>query len=457
MAKQRRKFGTPKEWIKPKIEIEWVDEDMTSSSTTGTLIDLFSESSLFSEFKKCLPKRVSNNSYPTEVFALTMMAGFLHGQDSIDDQEEFNDDPGIESVLGETPKPRAIGDWLRDFTDENIASLKSFLHLQALKYRLKIENGEPIVYDMDSTSHVQHGEKMEGLAWNYKQEWCLDSLVTFDEKGLAHGMELRPGNTFSSQGAEAQLNEVSAGLSHGTEKYYRADSAFCNEDVFRANMRLGYRFTITAHSNMGWMNDKNQITNWKPWEYSEEEKLRAEKRKRPLPSSEVGHYLYQPSWSDNIRFTVVVVRTKSEDLSLMSEMGGIWDYYAVVTNFSLFTNSDQEVITHHRKRGQAENFIREEKYNYDLKHFPCQSLKANHAYGLIALIAHNFLRTIAVIDRPDKPHFAKKLRRKFLFIPGRLVKHARTLRMKIPARYQKEVARLIEAWRFKPHPAIGFA
>ena len=30
----------------------------------------------------------------------------------------------------------------------------------------------------------------------------------------------------------------------------------------------------------------------------------------------------------------------------------------------------QEIIEFHRKRGNSENFIREEKYNYDLKHFP---------------------------------------------------------------------------------------
>ena len=453
MAKQKRKFGTPKEWIKREIPIDWVDEEMTSSSTTGTLIDLFTESSLFTEFKNCLPKRVSNNSYPTEVFALSMMAGFLHGQDAIDDQEEFEDDPGIESVLGVTPKPRAMGDWLRDFSDENILDLKKFLHLQSMQYRKKIALGKPLILDMDSTSHIQAGEKMEGLAWNYKQEWCLDSLVTFDEAGLAHGMQLRAGNTFSSQGAPVQLDEVSGGLSFSDEKYYRADSAFCNEEVQRACIRLGYRFTITAHENMGWNEGKSQITNWTPWIYTEEEKLRSLKRKKPLPECEVGHYLYQPSWSNSIRFTVVVVRTKSTDLSLFSNE---WDHYAVMTNFSLYSNTDQEIIEHHRKRGQAENFIREEKYNYDLKHFPCQSLKANHVYGLIALIAHNFLRTIAVIDNPDKPHYAKKLRRKFLFIPGRLVKHARTLRVKIPLRFKKEVTQLIEAWRFKPHPAIGF-
>jgi hypothetical protein len=454
MMKQRRKFGTPKVWIKPKIEIEWTKDEMTSSATTGTLIDLFSESSLFEGFKRCLPKRVSNNSYPTEVFALSMLSGFLHAHDSIDDGEEFDEDPGVESVLGELPKPRAQGDWLRSFTEQNIKDLKKFLHFQAMQYRRRIANGRPVTFDMDSTSHVQHGEKMEGLAWNYKQEWCLDSLVTFDEAGLAHSMQLRPGNTFSSDGASLQLEEITSGLTFKDEKYFRADSAFCNEEVLRTCLRLGHRFTITAHENMNWNEGKNQITNWTPWVYSMDDQVRAEKRKKPLPECEVGHYLYQPKWSDSIRFTVVVVRTKSIDLSLLANE---WDCYAVMTNFSLYNHTDQQIIEHHQKRGNGENFIREEKYNFDLKHFPCQSLKANHVYGLLALVAHNFLRTIAVLDRPDKPHFSKKLRRKFLFIPGRLIRHARTLRMKIPERYQKEVDRLIEAWRFKPGPAIGFA
>ena len=141
----------------------------------------------------------------------------------------------------------------------------------------------------------------------------------------------------------------------------------------------------------------------------------------------------------------------------MNEMGGIWDYYAVMTNFNMFKTTDQAVIAHHRKRGNSENFIREEKYNYDLKHFPCQKLSANHVYGLLALVAHNFLRTIAVLDKPDHPHFAKKLRRKFLFIPGRLIKHARTFTMKIPVRFRAEVTRLIQAWQCKPQSAIGFA
>lgn len=246
--------------------------------------------------------------------------------------------------------------------------------------------------DIDSTSHVQSGEKMEGLAYNYKNEWCLDSLVTFDELGLAYGMELRPGNTFSSDGAAAMIEGILAGLpkpADATERHrVRADSAFCREDFIRAVMNKSALFTITAHDNINWTDEASKIESWQAWEYSEEERERAAKRKRRLPKVELAHYLYQPSWAPNIRFPVIIKKTwiESEQGSLLDT--GCWKYYAVVTNLSLYKHKLQEVMEHHAKRGNGENFIREEKYGYDLRHFPCQKLMANHAYGQLALIAH---------------------------------------------------------------------
>ena len=112
--------------------------------------------------------------------------------------------------------------------------------------------------------------------------------------------------------------------------------------------------------------------------------------------------------------------------------------------------SVQEVFVHHQKRGNMENFIREDKNAYDLKHFPCLKLKANHAYGLLAMVAHNLLRWVALMMKPDKPHFAKKLRKKFIFAAGKVIKHAGQLYLKIVEHAFKEVMKLREAWGFKP-------
>ena len=146
-----------------------------------------------------------------------------------------------------------------------------------------------------------------------------------------------------------------------------------------------------------------------------------------------------------------------------------YDYYAIVCNFPLDLATEreegdrdnlekqkirryslQEVMVFYQKRGNAENFIREEKYGYDLKHFPCQKLKANHAYGLLAMVAHNLLRYVAILMKPHKPHFSKKLRKRYVFHAGKVVKHARQVVLKIAAKGYEEVRNLREAWGLEP-------
>jgi hypothetical protein len=361
----------------------------------------------------------------------------------LDDLEEFDGDPGLEDKLDGLPSARAMGDWLRDFSEEHLTGLNAYLTRQALGARKSLGNTSPVVIDMDSTAHEQAGKQMEGLAFNYDGKWCLDSLVAYDELGFSYGMELRPGNTFSAVGAPEMVRRIFGGFSYEQEKYFRADSAFCNEDVQRALLEKGVKFTITAHANMGWEREAEAITEWAPWEYSAEEIEQAKAKKRGLPIVELGRYLYQPGWSENIRFWVVIKRTWIEQEDLFG--AGRWKYYAVMTNWNLLKHGLQEIVSHHAKRGNCENFIREEKYGFDLKHFPCQKLSANHAYGLVALLSHNFLRLVSLLYKPDKPHFSKKLRRRFVFIPGKLISHARQLIMKVPMRFRREVE-LIRQW-----------
>jgi hypothetical protein len=156
-----------------------------------------------------------------------------------------------------------------------------------------------------------------------------------------------------------------------------------------------------------------------------------------------------------------VKRTWKEGEQLgMFEMPAHWDHYAVVTNFDLFHNPLQSVMEFYQKRGNAENFIREEKYGYDLKHFPCLAMNANYGFAQLAMVAHNILRWVAVSQKPDKPHFSKKIRRRYIYIPGKLIKHARPLVLKIPVRFYEEVRRLRLGMRFtqpKSAFASGFA
>ena len=319
-----------------------------------------------------------------------------------------------------------------------------------------------MVIDIDSTSHEQTGEKIEGCSFNYKDQWGLYSEVAFDELGFCHGVELLPGNTKPGSTCVPMIERCFSGLKFNDEKYFRADSAYCWQDPLKALIRLGVTYVIAAHDGTsGWRDHIGEVTEWKSWIYSEEELRKAEKRKRSLPRVEIGRFYWQPSWAESLRVPVIVKRTWKEGEQLgMFETPAHWEHYAVITNFNLFHHSLQSVMEFYMKRGNAENFIREEKYGYDLKHFPCLKLHANSGFLQLGMVAHNILRWVALVQKPDKPHFSKKIRRRYIYIPGKIIKHARQLILKIPVRFYEEVQRLKRGLRFNPSPtafASGFA
>ena len=108
------------------------------------------------------------------------------------------------------------------------------------------------------------------------------------------------------------------------------------------------------------------------------------------------------------------------------------------------------------QRGNAENRIKAFKGDYDLRHFPCLKMNANFAYGLLAMVALNFHRALSLVEDPKTPKFSKSFREKLIKIPGRLVQHARALKIKIEEHWLKEVQRLIKAWHEPPQIMLTF-
>jgi len=437
-------------WRAKKIIYEPTDDKLTASAGLGPLIDAFMQSPEFAELKECLPERISNSSYSSEHLAMILLCGFWYGHDCLDDLEEFKDDPAVEGKLGGLATSKTIGNYLRDFTDEHIAKLRRFLTRQAFKYRMRLDGkSKSITFDQDSTFHEQFGKQMEGVVMTRYGKLGLDSLHIFDDRGFSYDMELRSGSTFSAVGADSMIFGVMNEITNRNEvqHYYRGDSAFCNEADLTAAQSKGLKGTVTAHGNTKWEDQIPEVNNWQPWLYTMEEIKKAQESGRELAKVDVGFMMYKPGWAPGVEYPIVIKRTPKIDDAQTTLFADIqYKYWGVLSFRGLYPQTPQEILEFHQGRGNMENFIREGKINYDLKHFPCQSLKANHVYGLFALIAHNFLRVMAILMRPDKPHFAKKLRRQLIQIPGHLVTGARYLRMKIPIKFFKEVIECMRRW-----------
>jgi hypothetical protein len=263
------------------LPFQTTKQRLTSTSGLQVLLEAFEQSKLKQPFADVLPERRSSRSQGAYRLGLIQMASFLRGHDCLADLEEFRSDPMFSEIMrGETAAPRTMGDFLRDFEIQNLSDLNSFLARQAKAYRVQLEKMlkkrfKPSLAPhlrIDSTSHIQHGVKMEGLAYNYKDEWGLESQVIFDELGFCWDMELRSGNTKSGVGASEQLRRSFSAYKFEDEKYLSADSAYCNQDVIKTCLGLGARFTIAAnHATTGWENHIPEILKWEKWIYSSEE------------------------------------------------------------------------------------------------------------------------------------------------------------------------------------------
>ena len=455
------------DWHPRKIKLVATDDKMTQAAGLGSMVEVFDQSSLSKGFAECLPQRTSNRSSGSYRLGLIQVGSFLYGHDCIDDIQEFREDPLFEAALkGEVSAPRTILDFLHDFDHNHIDKFNNYLAKMSWAIRRQLmavqpEKHKPKVphFSIDSTPHEQEGLKMEGVEFNYDGKWCLDSQEIYDELGFSYGFQLRPGATKSGVDADQLIEQALKLMKFTDEKIVSGDAAYCWQDPIRTCVRLGAKFTFTANqATTGWQNQIGEIHEWEPWVYSEEEIVKAAASNKTLPKIELGFCLWQPGWAQgNLKFPIVVKRTwtPNSEPSLFNQADeGKWDHYGVATNFCMYKNTKQFVIETHNKRGNCENFIKEDKYGLDLLHYPCQKLLANTAFGMIAQVAHNILRWVALIQKPDKPHFSKKLRRRFIYIPGRLVSHARQLVLKIPIRFHEGVTHLVEALTSKPCPSL---
>ena len=89
-----------------------------------------------------------------------------------------------------------------------------------------------------------------------------------------------------------------------------------------------------------------------------------------------------------------------------------------------------------------------------LAHFPSGKFLANAAWTVIAALAHNLLRWTTLIGLPDTIiPTARTLRRRLLTVPGRITRTARTVTLRMPARWPWETQFLTALERLRAVPA----
>ncbi len=183
--------------------------------------------------------------------------GRLAGYEDVNDADRLGRDPAMRWIVGGKAAQGAAASTsqMGRFETEWLANDGNFTALADLSGRWidRVHSRRPakgIVLDMDSSVSPTYGEQ-EGTAYNgHFACTCYHPLFVFNQFGDLERCALRPGNVHSAHGWQEVVEPVVARYrGKFKRRYFRADAAFANPEVYEFLEGEGFKYAIRLPAN----------------------------------------------------------------------------------------------------------------------------------------------------------------------------------------------------------------
>jgi hypothetical protein len=183
--------------------------------------------------------------------------GRLAGYEDVNDADRLGRDPAMRWIVGgrAATKQAASTSQMGRFETEWLANDENFTVLADLSGQWidRVHSRRPlngIVLDMDSSVSPTYGDQ-EGTAYNgHFACTCYHPLFVFNQFGDLERCALRPGNVHSADGWRPTLEPVVARYrDRDLRRYFRADAAFANPELYEFLEAEGFKYAIRLPAN----------------------------------------------------------------------------------------------------------------------------------------------------------------------------------------------------------------
>jgi Transposase DDE domain group 1 len=377
----------------------------------------------------------------------------LCGGDSMLDVERLRADvPGAElRAVADAPAASTACQLARRFRRTHLRAGEEALATVANEFdrQLGRDVSEAVTLDFDSTSVEVYGRRKPGASVNYKGQLAYQPLLcSWAGRGRMLAGELLSG-TDSTQADEPRrlLARAVSYLPEGHgEISARFDTGFYRVDLLHDCRERGVRFSISVPRSKAM---------WRALENIAEEQWRDAQE---LPDAQVAESTYAPHGWEHEPLRLIIRRVAhpahalSDDprarrratipaeqlnLGLTGEADVVYGYSFILTDLQ---GEAPAVERHHRERAQIEERIKDQKLGVSLRRLPLSDLDGNRFWLTCTALALNLLALLNdLLFGSDPPgHLprrrqAKWLRRMLLCVPARVIRHARRIRLRLPA------------------------
>ncbi|QJO81172.1 IS1380 family transposase (plasmid) [Klebsiella pneumoniae] len=269
--------------------------------------------------------------------------------------------------------------------------------------------------------------KMPAFEWVHVQLHQQKGMISLSPPTICNSAAyvtgfVRSGNTYTANGAAEMIKEIVANIkSDDLEILFRMDSGYFDEKIIETIESLGCKYLIKAKS---YSTLTSQATN---------SSIVFVKGEEGRETTEL--YTKLVKWEKDRRFVVSrVLKPEKERAQLSLLEGSEYDYFFFVTNTTLLS---EKVVIYYEKRGNAENYIKEAKYDMAVGHLLLKSFWANEAVFQMMMLSYNLflLFKFDSLDSSEYRQQIKTFRLKYVFLAAKIIKTARYVIMKLSENY----------------------
>jgi len=355
----------------------------------------------------------------------TMLCGHYIGIDRLERIKLLQGDPLVEAFGISVKEPETVSRFLGNFSYKTTQMLR-YINFNVFKKLLRKKKLKSITVDIDSSVVNVEGHQ-EGAVKGYNPKKpgnnCYNIQFAFcDElKAYITGF-VRSGNTYTANGAAEMIKEIVAHIkTDDLEILFRMDSGYFDDDIITTIESAGCQYLIKGKE---YPTLASQVT---------APTISFTKGDENRETTEFVTKLN--TWDKDRRFVVSRVLKPAKERSQLSFLeGSDFEYFYFVTNTEL---SSEKVVIAYEKRGNAENYIKEAKYDMAVGRLLLKSFWANEAIFQMMMLSYNLflLFKLDFLGISEFRQQIKTFRLKYVFLAGKIIRTARYVVMKLPAKY----------------------
>lgn len=406
-------------------KIEFKAKNLTSNAGLFLMLENTKNNGIFEMIENDLTFESASVNKIKMNHVKTMLSGHFIGIDKLERLKLLKNDPLVREFDISVKEPETVSRFLSNFSFKTTQMFRE-INFKVFKKLLSKSGLASITIDIDSSVINVEGHQ-EGATKGYNPKKlgnrCYNIQFAFcDElKAYVTGF-VRSGNAYTANGAAELIKEIVATLkAQNLEIFFRMDSGYFDEEIIETIESLGCKYLIKAKAYATLV---SQVT------------ASSAVFLKGIDGRETAELLIKlDKWKKKRRFVVSrVLKPEKERAQLSLLEGSEYDYFFFVTNTDL---ESEAVVLSYEKRGNAENYIKEAKYDMSVGHLLLKSFWANEAVFQMMMLSYNLflLFKFDYLDVSEYRQQIKTFRLKYVFLAAKIIKTARSVIMKLSSKY----------------------